>query len=433
MTATTRARRGDGAIRASLRAALLLFAAGGLSLAAVRAASGPPQILAQPASVVAREGELVSFSVQVDGSEPLAIRWLRDGEPIAGAAGLSLTVGPLILGEDGDSFSVIVTNALGGVTSSNALLTVTHGIVVAASVNRSADLVFCRGWPLILEVVLAHPDALESNAVPLLISATAGPWFNALQVEVRDAQDQSLTWPFHPAPFTNETVPLTGDAGARMLWWLTPEDTAQLPVGDFTLATILNATNVTRPDAWTGRLAGVPVHLAITNEPATLTPVETEQKHRLLAEYALILGDRLQAQREIDALLTAYPTNVGGLTYDVYLKEATGLFDDAFRSVELALDQVALQSPDAPEPPTELLRKEAELAQIVGPPLLEPARVNHEIALSWSGHPGLNYRLETSPDLTAWSLLATNFAVVSNRYSITVELAPARRFFRVAR
>jgi len=266
------ARRGDCTTRSRLRAALLWFAAGELFLTAARAASGSPQILLQPADAVAREGERVSFSLQVEGATPLAVQWWRAGEPIAGATGLSFTTGPLTLGEDGDVFSVIVTNALGEATSSNALLTVTPGIVVAASINRSAEPVLCRGWPLMLAVALLHPDAFQSNAAPFLITGTSGPWFNALQLDVRDAQGQPLVWPLHAAPFTNETVPLTGESGPRMLWWLTPEETAQLPLGDFAITATLNTTNVTRPDAWVGLVTGVPVHLTMTNEPAALKP-----------------------------------------------------------------------------------------------------------------------------------------------------------------
>src|SRR5947209_20111106 len=117
-------------------------------------------------------------------------------------------------------------------------------------------------------VALIHPDAFDSNAALILISGTNGPWFNALQIDVRDAQDQPQTWPFSPAPFTNETVQLSSDSGGRMLWWLTPEETAQLPTGAFAITATLNPTNVTRPGAWKGMLAGVPVRLSINNWPA---------------------------------------------------------------------------------------------------------------------------------------------------------------------
>jgi len=399
---------------------------------AARAGEGPPILTVEPVNTTVRRGEMATFSAQAVGSTPLTINWYRNGLALAGSS-TSIVTAPVRSADDGALFSVTFSNTFGIAGSSNAMLRVEPGIVVAASVNHSVNAVLYRGWPLVLEVALLHPESFVSNAVPILISGTNGPWFNALQIDARDANDQPQTWPFHPAPITNEVVPLTSEAGSRMLWWLTPQESAQLPLGTFAITATLNTTNVTRPGAWKGLLAGVPVSLSITNEPAILDAAQTEQKGRLFADYALLQGDRDQAQREIDALLAAYPTNIGGLTYEVYLKEAAGLFDDAFRSVEKALDQVAVQSPDAPEPPSELMGKEAELEQIVAPPTLEHALINEHVVLNWSGYPGLNYRLETSSDLSAWSLLTTNFTTVSNRYSFTVDLTRDRQFFRVAR
>jgi hypothetical protein len=121
------------------------------------------------------------------------------------------------------------------------------------------------------------------------------------------------------------------------------------------------------------------------------------------------------------------------LTYDAYLKEAAGLFDDAFQSIQKALSQVALQSPNATEPPGELLGKQAELFAIVAPPLVEWTLANEQLRLSWTGYPRFFYRLENSADLRAWSMVTTNFTVVSNRFSVEASVETSRRFFRVAR
>jgi hypothetical protein len=383
---------------------------------------------------MAREGEQTLFRVQIDGTAPLFAQWQKNGEPIPGANGLSFTTAPLTLGDNGNTFSVVVTNSSGDVTSSNAVLTVTDGIAIALSANHSGEPVLYPGWPLVLEVALIHPDLFDSNAVPILISATNGPWFNALRIEIRNALDQPETWPFHPAPFTNEIVQLDADSGGRMLWWLAPVETLPLPAGDFKITATLNTTNVTRPGAWKGLLRGVPVSLSISNGPPLVDEILEEQKRRLFADYARLQGNPAQAQTEIDALLNAYPTNIGGLTYNAYLKQDARLFDAAFQSIQLALDQAAIQSPHAPEPPAELLRLEADLLQIVAPPMLQSKLAEQQLLISWEGHPVLfSYRLEASPDLISWSTLTTNFTVISNRFSATANLTPQRRFFRVIR
>src|SRR2546430_5088789 len=193
------------------------------------AAEGPPGITVQPTDSAVREGEMLILRISTDGSQPLAFQWLRDSAAIADATGDSYLVGPVLPDDDSVEFSVIVSNALGETTSSNAVLTVEAGIIVAASANQAKDLVLYRGWPLVLEVALIHPDAFDSNAVPILISGTNGPWFNALQVDVRNSLDQPQTWSFHAAPFTNQTIQLTSESGGRMLCWLTPAETAPLP------------------------------------------------------------------------------------------------------------------------------------------------------------------------------------------------------------
>src|SRR2546430_30493 len=216
-------RRGLGLLRTMCLAALAYTGA------AVHAADGPPVILQQPVNLSARQGESAQLSLEADGSIPLTITWLRNGLPLATGSNTAFSTAPLRSSDDGTVFSAIVSNTLGVVTTSNAFLTVEPGIAVAASANRTTQLLLYRGWPLVLEVALIHPDAFDSNAVPILISGTNGPWFNALQVDVRNSLDQPQTWSFHAAPFTNQTIQLTSESGGRMLCWLTPAETAPLP------------------------------------------------------------------------------------------------------------------------------------------------------------------------------------------------------------
>jgi hypothetical protein len=387
----------------------------------------------QPVDTSGREGEPVTFAVQVDGSPPLVTEWQRNGETIPGGSGTSVTIVPSSVSDDGDLISVVVSNSLGSITSSDAVLTVTPGLILTASANGSADLLTYHGWPLLIEAALIHPDPFDTNATPLLIASTNGPWVNALALKVQDSQNQPVNWNFHAAPFTNETVLLTPDSGGRMLWWLAPNDTAQLSPGSFTILVTLNTTNVTRTNAWRGVARSVPIHLSITNEPAPLSPIQIEQKQLRLADYALWTGDSAQAQREVDTLLTTYPTDIGGLTYDTYLKEAAGLFDAALQSAFGAINQVASQWPNAGEPPKQLLKEAASLQAILAPPALKGQLVNHKVVLSWDGNPGLDYRLQVSPDLKAWTMLTTNFTVTGNSFSYAVDVGQKAQFFRVAR
>jgi hypothetical protein len=82
-----------------------------------------PSIVTQPASVTAIVGNTATFAVGVDGSGPFSFQWRRDGANIAGATSAVLTF-PAVALPNAGSFSVVVTNSAGSVTSSNAVLDV---------------------------------------------------------------------------------------------------------------------------------------------------------------------------------------------------------------------------------------------------------------------------------------------------------------------
>lgn len=86
-------------------------------------AAGPPVIVFHPQSQVGYWGGSVSFVVHANGAPPLSYLWYKDGFPITWATNSSLVLTNLGL-DAGGSYSVLVTNALGTATSSNALLTV---------------------------------------------------------------------------------------------------------------------------------------------------------------------------------------------------------------------------------------------------------------------------------------------------------------------
>jgi len=86
-------------------------------------------ILSQPASQKVLAGSTVSFTADAFGGGPLGFQWrlgttpLHDSSRISGSATASLMVSNVQAGEMG-SYSVVVSNAYGQMTSSNALLTI---------------------------------------------------------------------------------------------------------------------------------------------------------------------------------------------------------------------------------------------------------------------------------------------------------------------
>ena len=84
-----------------------------------------PSITMQPSSETAEVGGAATFIVVAAGSAPLSYQWLKGGLPITGATSATYTTPVVALADDGEMYSVMVSNSAGSVTSGVARLTVT--------------------------------------------------------------------------------------------------------------------------------------------------------------------------------------------------------------------------------------------------------------------------------------------------------------------
>jgi hypothetical protein len=84
----------------------------------------PPALLQQPQSQTSPLVTTASFTVQADGTAPLAYQWLRYGTNLVGETDATLTI-PDVQATDEAPYAVVVTNVAGAVTSSVVNLTVT--------------------------------------------------------------------------------------------------------------------------------------------------------------------------------------------------------------------------------------------------------------------------------------------------------------------
>jgi hypothetical protein len=102
-----------------------------------------PVISTQPIGVGKNAGENVTFTVIASTSDggTLTYQWGKDGSPISGATGATLTLNSLAISDSG-SYSVVVTNTLGlstaSTTSASAVLTV--ALPVATTVATTTTL-----------------------------------------------------------------------------------------------------------------------------------------------------------------------------------------------------------------------------------------------------------------------------------------------------
>ena len=83
-----------------------------------------PQITEQPKPGAAFRGQGAKFFVGAKGKAPLSYQWKRAGVDIAGATDATYLTPAVTAADDGTKFSVVVSNAKGTVTSTEAALTV---------------------------------------------------------------------------------------------------------------------------------------------------------------------------------------------------------------------------------------------------------------------------------------------------------------------
>jgi len=100
------------------------------------AAAAAPAIATQPAALDTNVGANAALSVVATGTGPFAYQWRKNGTNIAGATGASLAFNPAAAADAG-SYSVVVTNDTGSITSAAVRLTVN---LVAANPGRLINL-----------------------------------------------------------------------------------------------------------------------------------------------------------------------------------------------------------------------------------------------------------------------------------------------------
>jgi len=103
-----------------------------------------PTILTQPTNKTASAGSPVFFSVVAYGQPAPTYQWRKNGTTIAGATNATFGISSATLADNG-SYSVVVSNSAGAVTSSNATLTVpAQPTAIISSVTNGA---LQLSWP----------------------------------------------------------------------------------------------------------------------------------------------------------------------------------------------------------------------------------------------------------------------------------------------
>ncbi len=134
----------------------------------------PPIITSQPAGITVSGGSDVTFTVTATGSAPLSYQWARNAAGISGANNATLNLSNLATSA---SYTVIVSNAAGSVTSQVAVLNVvpvpptitTQPLSQTASVGNPVTLlVAATGSPVLQYQWQRNGVALAGQNTPIL-------------------------------------------------------------------------------------------------------------------------------------------------------------------------------------------------------------------------------------------------------------------------
>jgi hypothetical protein len=190
-------------------------------------ADGPPIIVTQPASQIALGGSNTTFSVFSTGRLPLSYQWQFDSGKLANATNATLALTDLSNSQAG-TYAVLVSNSLGSVLSSNALLTVllgspelitfddlsnnVTGLPVPAHYNNLtwSNFYYLNGLAYIQPsgytagVVSASNVAYNGSGTPAAVSSSVrfdllsgyltAAWNDNLQVELKGYSGPTLTY-----------------------------------------------------------------------------------------------------------------------------------------------------------------------------------------------------------------------------------------------
>src|SRR5437588_261516 len=104
-----------------------------------------PAITTQPASQMVVAGQTATFTVTATGTAPLSYQWQKNGTAISAATVASYTTSATTAADSGDQFTVVVSNAVGSVTSSAAVLTVNAALVAPTITTQPASQMVSAG------------------------------------------------------------------------------------------------------------------------------------------------------------------------------------------------------------------------------------------------------------------------------------------------
>lgn len=249
-------------------------------------------------------------------------------------------------------------------------------LVISSSAETGAQLY--TSWPLIIsahvwrKIPVPDDQGNLSTVEPITIKAKTGSWQEALVLEVRNASNDIVAWPFHPMIQPDQSLVLGGDDSAKAQWWLDPSETQSLPEGTYAISVSF------KPDAaegLPGYIAQDRFYLKIEPEPAPLEPALESAKQYQMADFFLFKDDAGAASDIVDKLLAAEPENIDALSLKSKLLAGEGKNLEAANVLGDALNIYYRKYPNA-DPPLGLLHQRSEVLKTLMSEMVEKKKTS---------------------------------------------------------
>src|SRR5207248_2638622 len=128
-----------------------------------------PTITTQPASQTVSTGQTATFTVTATGTAPLSYQWQKNGTTIGGATAARYTTPATTASDNGNQFTVVVSNAAGHVTNEAAALTLSAVLVAPTNTTQPASQTVSTGKTATFRVTAT--GSVPSGAAALTVSA----------------------------------------------------------------------------------------------------------------------------------------------------------------------------------------------------------------------------------------------------------------------
>jgi hypothetical protein len=158
-----------------------------------RAQTGVPTIASLSPSQTLTEGRDVTLTVSVNGASPFSYQWRKGGSAISGATGSSLTFTPIRTADAG-TYTVVVTNAIGSVTSGPVVMAVNPAVAPTFYYQPgAASFVVGNTLSLSASVSGTEPMTFVWKKGAAVVATTTSSYYSKADVQLSDAGSYTIT------------------------------------------------------------------------------------------------------------------------------------------------------------------------------------------------------------------------------------------------